>query len=425
MRLAYLLPGSGGSFYCENCSRDLLVTSALREAGCELHTVPLYLPLYGLGPEIGDHPVFFGGVKTWLREHLPPLRHAPRWLDALLDSDLLLRLAASRAGSTSARDLGPMTNSMLLGDRGPHRGEAHRLAAWLADLRPDVVHLSNALLLGLAPAIKERTGAAIVCSLQDEAEWVEAMAGAWPETVWRTMAEQAGAVDAFVAVSRPYAERVAPRLGLDPRRIGVLPLGVAVDSHPQATPGEGPPVLGYLARASEAEGLGVLVEAFLRLREEHPELRLQVMGGWTSEDRPLLDRVERTLRGAGARDAVDFLEGFHHRARLDFLASLSLLSVPGTAGAAFGLGILEALASGVPVVQPERGAVGELVRATGGGLLYDPGDPEGLVGALDRLLREPGLRAELGARGRAGVKRHYALDTMVQRLTTLYRELVP
>ncbi len=227
MRLAYLLPGSGGSFYCENCSRDLLVTSALREAGCELHTVPLYLPLYGLGPEIGDHPVFFGGVMRWVRVHLPPLRHAPRWLDELLDSDLLLRLAASRAGSTSARDLGPMTNSMLLGDRGPHRGEAHRLAAWLADLRPDVVHLSNALLLGLAPAIKERTGAAIVCSLQDEAEWVEAMAGAWPETVWRTMAEQAGAVDAFVAVSRPYAERVAPRLGLDPRRIGVLPLGVA------------------------------------------------------------------------------------------------------------------------------------------------------------------------------------------------------
>ncbi len=428
MRLVHLVPSSGEAFYCENCVRDQLVSSALREAGQELTVVPLYLPLADLQTGQADAPIFLGGINTWLREHVAPFRHSPRWLESLLDHQRLLRVVASRAGSTSARGLGPMTASMLLGERGPHRREVLRLADWLAaSARPQVVHLSNALLLGLARAIKERTGAAVVCTLQDELPWVEGMEGDWPSTVWQAMAAQVGSVDAFVSVSASYGHRVAGRLGLEPERIEVIPIGLDVGAYPPAAPAEGPPVLGYLARASASEGLGQLVEAFLGLRAErgHGDLQLQVLGGRTDEDRDFLAGLRRRLEGAGAAERVVFFQDFGAEARRALLSSWSLFSVPGATGSAFGINVLEALASGLPVVLPRAGAVQELVQTTGGGLLYPPEDSDGLVDALDALLRDPERRARMGARGRAGVMRHYASDTMSERLLDLFRRVAP
>ncbi len=426
MRIAHLVPGSGGGFYCGNCIRDVAVTTALRRAGHDVVVVPLYLPLLGHDALVGDTPLFFGGINAWLQEHLPPFRHTPRWLDRIFDSEPLLRAAAARASSTQSRGLGPMTRSMLWGERGNQAKEASRLACWLAErVRPDVVHLSNALLLGLAEPIRHRTGAAIVCTLQDEQPWVDSMAGEWPARVWRAMGRRVGSVDRFVSVSHWYAGVMARRLGLGPQEIRVVPVGLEVSDYPFATPGQGPPVLGFVGRESEAEGLGVLVDAFLRLRAEggHDGLELRVMGGGTSEDRGLRVRIERQVRHAGAWSKVRFLGDFHWERHRELLSTLSVLSVPGTAQTALGLPVLEAMAAGVPVVQPRVGAFVEIVRKTGGGILYDPGDANALFRALDQLVGDPEQRAILGARGREGVRRHFALDTMVESLHDLYLEL--
>jgi glycosyltransferase involved in cell wall biosynthesis len=77
--------------------------------------------------------------------------------------------------------------------------------------------------------------------------------------------------------------------------------------------------------------------------------------------------------------------------------------------------ILEALANGVPVVQPAHGAFPELVEATGGGLLVPPGDAEALAEGLARLKRDAALRTSLGSAGRRAVEERFSLSALAER----------
>ena len=125
-----------------------------------------------------------------------------------------------------------MTVSMLRGEGGHQAKELDRLADYLAaDVKPDVIHLSNALLLGLAARLRERTGAPVVCTLQDEAPWVDSMEGEWSERVWKVMAERAREADAFISVSRWYAGVMAGKTGLPLEKIRIIPIGVDADGH--------------------------------------------------------------------------------------------------------------------------------------------------------------------------------------------------
>jgi len=427
MKIAHLVPGSGGTFYCENCLRDTSLVAGLEKRGGDVVMVPLYLPLFGHEKGFpGEAPIFFGGINTWLQEHVPLFRSTPRWIDSLFDAEPLLRAAATRAGSTSPKDLGPMTLSMLRGEEGHQAKELERLADWLAaEVRPDIIHLSNALLLGLARRLRERTGAAVVCTLQDETPWIDAMEPPWPEKVYKTMKARSGDVAAFVSVSRWYAGQAAERIGLHPDSVGVIPIGVDVDAYGEAERDCDAPVLGYLARESEGEGLGVLVEAFIRLRKERgrKNLTLRVTGGRTAEDTPFLKGLRFRIADEGLSETVTFTEDFGWKSRREFLRSLTLFSVPGTAQAAFGLHVLEAQAAGVPAVQPEAGAFPELLGRTGGGLLYDPGEKGALTAAIDGLLDDPERIRRLGADARAGAREHFSLDGMASSFSDLYRSV--
>jgi glycosyltransferase involved in cell wall biosynthesis len=97
-----------------------------------------------------------------------------------------------------------------------------------------------------------------------------------------------------------------------------------------------------------------------------------------------------------------------------------VLSVPATYDEPKGMFLLEAMASGVPVVQPRRGAFTEIVERTGGGLLVPPDDPETLAGALERMIRTPALRGELVQRAFNGVRRHYTVEQSAERLLDAY-----
>ena len=114
----------------------------------------------------------------------------------------------------------------------------------------------------------------------------------------------------------------------------------------------------------------------------------------------------------GIAGATRFLPNISRADKLRFLQTISLLSVPATYGESFGLYILEALACGVPVVQPRHGAFPEVVEATGGGILCDPDDPEALADGLARLLRDDVEAAKLADRGRRRVREAFTADAM-------------
>ena len=101
-----------------------------------------------------------------------------------------------------------------------------------------------------------------------------------------------------------------------------------------------------------------------------------------------------------------------------------MLSVPTTYDEPKGMFLLEAMANGVPVVQPRRGAFPEIVERTGGGLIVDADDPDALAEGLLALWRDPARAAALGAAGAAGVREHYTAGRMAEDVEAVYRELV-
>lgn len=424
MRVCYLVPGSGGTFYCQNCLRDYALVRALRRQGHDAILLPLYLPAFGDDADVNTNtPVFFGGINVYLQQHVPFFRKTPRWLDRLLDSRWLLKAASTREGSTNAADLGPMTLSMLEGRNGNQRKELDRLIEWLKGQdRPNVVHISNALLLGLAPEIKQTLGIPVVCSLQDEEPWVEAMPDPYARLCWEAIARNAAHVDKFVATSAWYAARMSKRLNIAQDRIAVVHLGVETNDFSPADTPPATPTLGFLSRLTEPLGFGLLVDAFIVLKQDPAlkDLRLRATGGCTAADRPFVDSLRLKLHKHGFADAFDFVPDFQRTGRSEFLRTLSVLCTPVPNGEAFGIQLIEAMASGVPVVQPRAGAYPEIVDATGGGILYDPERDGALVEALRSLLCDPEKARGLGQRGRAAVVERFDVAREARDMLSVY-----
>ncbi|NUM55150.1 MAG: glycosyltransferase family 4 protein [Candidatus Hydrogenedentes bacterium] len=429
MRILSLTPGTGGTFYCQNCLRDGQMVRGLRRRGHDVIVVPLYLPILldseGLDNGTG---VFFGGVNVFLQQNLGIFRNTPRWLDKMLDSSWMLRRAAAREGSTRARDLAPMTYSMLQGRDGRQRKELHRFIEWLqGEPKPDLVHISNALLLGLAGEIRERLKVPIVCSLQDEDTWIDAMDPVWRDRCWNIIAEKARDVNLFVAVSKWYASKMAERARIPMDRMRVVPLGTEWDRCDPSPLDADPPVLGFLSRIHPALGFSELVDAFIELKKDPrlARLKLRATGGVTHGDRHFVDHVYEKLRAAGVADDVEIVEDFTKAGRQQFLRTLSVLSAPAPQGEAFGFFVLEAGACGVPVVQPDAGAFREVVEMTGGGIVYDPRDETALVESLKSVLLDRELARRLGRAGHAAVHEKFTADAMAANIAAVFHELVP
>lgn len=424
MKIVQIVPGSGNIFFCQNCVRDLSLIRALRDQGHTVSIAPMYLPIsaYDSAAET-ESPLFFGAVKTYLAQRYPLMRHLPRWMERKLDAPGVLQTAIRKARTVRARGLEEMTLAMLLGERGPHVRELDRMVEWIATHeKPDVIHLSNALLLGLARRMKQRIGCRLVCSLQDEDTWVDAMRGDFRERIWQALSERTADVDAFIAVSHYYAGVMAQRLTLPPARVSVVYPGVEPPIFHQANLSFRPPVVGYVSRMSESLGLGVLFEAFFRLKQDRElrHLRLRVTGGHTADDLPFLRTLHERITQLNHTNDVDFQPDFDKKRRLDFLQSLSVFSVPVPSGEAFGLEVLEAIASGVPVVQPDVGSFRELIDQTGGGVLYDPTDVELYIEAMRSLLSDPDRAREMGRAGREAALRIFTVTRMASETARVY-----
>ncbi|MEW6303973.1 MAG: glycosyltransferase family 4 protein [Verrucomicrobiota bacterium] len=427
MNIVQITPGAGG-MYCGNCFRDNALVAALRQQGHSTLMVPLYLPmtLEETDSSAGT-PIFYGGISVYLDQKSAWYRHAPKWLHGLLDSPLLLKLASGRAAKTRAEDVGELTISMLRGEEGNQARELEELIAWLkTQPHPDIICLSNAMLLGLARRLKAELHSAVVCMLQGEDYFIDSMPKEFRDVIWQTMAARAQQVDAFIAPSRYFGERMAERLKLPPESVRVVPNGINLDGYAPAPQPPDPPVLGYFARMCPEKGLDVLVGAFISLKHlgHVKNLKLRVGGGCGPGDEPFVQKLRDRLEELGMLKDVEFCPNLDRHAKQEFFRSLSVMSVPATYGEAFGLYVIEALAAGVPVVQPDHAAFPELIEATGGGVTCKPRDPQALADALEPLLLDPARARALGEQGRRVVLEKYGAASMVANVLSVYHAVV-
>jgi glycosyltransferase involved in cell wall biosynthesis len=290
-----------------------------------------------------------------------------------------------------------------------------------------VICLSNALLIGLTRRLRSELRIPVICTLQGEDWFLDSLPAGAREQAWQIAAERAAEADLFIAPSRYFADLMRKRLRLPPERVRVVFNGINLEGFPANAPSSilqapsSPPVLGYFARMSREKGLEKLAAAFLTLKQRArvKNLKLRVGGSCGPADQVVVDELRDRLVKAGVAGDVDFVPNPSRAAKLEFLRSLSVFSVPATYNEAFGLYLIEALASGVPVVQPAHSAFPEIVQATGGGLLCDAHDPNALADALESLLLDPARARALGEAGRKAVADKFNVETMALEVAAL------
>jgi len=433
LRIVQITPGAG-KMYCGACLRDNALVTALRRLGHSAVMTPLYLPLtLDEADQSAGTPLFYGGISVFLEQHSALFRHSPKWLHRMLAAPALLKLAAGPATRTRPENLGPITISMLRGEDGNQSRELDELILWLRDEKPDVICLSNALLIGMTRRLRSELHVPVVCTFQGEDWFLDALPPGSRELAWQTVAERAAEADLFIAPSRYFADLMRKRLQLSPERIRVVFNGInlegfAADPQSVPIPRDNPqfPTLGFFARMCREKGLDKLGAAFLLLkkRDRVKNLKLRVGGSCGPTDQVVVDELRGRLEKAGVAGDVEFVPNPSRDAKLDFLRTLSVFSVPATYNEAFGLYLIEALASGVPIVQPAHSAFPEIVQATGGGLLCDAHDLNSLADALESLLLDPARARALGESGRKAVAEKFNVETMARQVAAHCAEAI-
>ncbi|MFH1613815.1 MAG: glycosyltransferase family 4 protein [Planctomycetota bacterium] len=430
MKIAQITPGSGGGFYCENCLRDLALVKALRRCGADIIMIPMYLPLpVEENLTDGAAPIFFGGVNVFLQQKMTVFRKTPRWIDGIFDRPGFLRWIGSRAGMTRASDLGEMTISMLSGEQGRQKKELSRLIEWLAEPanRPDMVCLSNVLLAGLVRRIKDVLGCPVVSLLQDEDGFVDGLGGAYSKQAWRLLAQRAGDIDAFVVVSRYYADVMQARLALTPEKVHIIRPGISLNDYRSLPERKsGLPTIGFLSRMCFAKGLDILIDAFIKIKRNGnlPDVKLRIAGGQTRADTGFIRQLHKKLESVRLEGDVDFATAFDSIHRAEFLSTLSVLCVPERYPAAYAMYALEALAAAGAVVAPASGVFPELSEITGGVILYEPNDASTLARTIEHLLLNADQAAELGRKGRMAVFERFDIKRNAAELLRVYETVL-
>lgn len=422
MKLVYLTAGAAG-MYCGSCMHDNTLATALAKTGIDIQLVPTYTPIRTDEHDTSVDRVFFGGVNVFLQQKFAIFRYLPSLLDRMLDQPWFLRWVTSRGLEIDPRELGALTVSMLRGKHGYQRKEVRRLCHWLAaSARPDVVVTTNILIGGCIPEIKRALNVPVLVTLQGDDVFLDFIPEPYRRQAFEQIANLAASVDGFLVHSQYYAQAMSEYFGLAPERIHRVPLGIDTQGFPDfraapvGKPTDKPRRIGYLARLAPEKGLHILVDAFLNLRERPgcEDVQLHI-AGWLGEDhRAYAESQFARLKAAGLDGAFHYAGTVDRKDKIDFLSNLDVFTVPTTYRDPKGLYVLEALAAGVPVVQPSHGAFPELVEITGGGCLFEPGNPQALADQLQRLLDNPEQRIALATAGRQAVHQRLTPRTMAE-----------
>ena len=428
MRTVLLSAGAAGR-YCGTCLHDNTLASALVKAGEDVLLVPTYTPLRTDEPSVSQSRVFFGGVNVYLQQKSRLFRHTPWFVDRLLDSPRLLNWLSKRSAGMEVQKLGELTVSTFRGEDGHQRKELAKLIHWLkSDVKPDLVHLTNSMLAGMARKIRRNLNVPVVCSLSGEDIFLEQLREPHYSQARTLLKERCRDIDVFISLNNYFADYMSEYLEIERSKIHVIRHGLNLQGHEP-----GPPrsangrefVIGYFARVAPEKGLHHLVEAFILLCRDRdlPALRLAIAGYMSASDEKYLEVIRRRIAEAGLTNRFEYRGELDRAGKLAFLQAIDVMSVPTVYRESKGISVLEALASGVPVVLPAHGTFPEMIGDTGGGLLCDPENPSSLAAALKRLIVEHDLRAQCSQKARAAIQQRYADHQMAANTMRLYHDV--
>lgn len=335
---------------------------------------------------------------------------------------------------------GPRARIAAAVNAGYSRGARHRFAQWLADNRPDVVHIHNFFPL-LSPSIYDACEAAGIPIVQTLHNFRTTCAGALllrdgvvcekcvgSSPVWGVVhrcyrgsaagslsvtgmigsfRRRAHKVSRFIALTE-FARTKFIAAGIEPARITVKPNFVAAPPPAPRAADDRPHGL-YVGRLSPEKGVDVLVKAWRDM-----PLPLHIAG-----DGPL-----RASLAASAAGNVEFLGGLPRERITAEMATASFLVVPSTWYEMFPMVIVEAFAMGLPVIASRIGSLGEIITHGETGLQFAPGDAGELAQQVAWAITHPAALRRMGATARATYERLYSPAANYQALVAIYRDAI-
>ena len=425
MKAVFVTAGAAG-MYCGSCMHDNALAKALRASGVDCVLQPVYTPIRTDEESVATDRVFFGGIHVYLLQRWPWMRLLPKPLWRMIDWPPLIRWATSHASSTDAAILGDLAVSMLKGSNGRQADEVERLTRWLSDdIRPDVIVFSNLLIAGALPQIRGALpNCKVIVLLQGDDIFLDHLPEKFRDEAIKLCRDLIKSVDHVVVNSHFYGKKMGRLLDVPDGKLRVTPL--SIDTKPFETELSDDKSrdefrLGFLARIAPEKGLHHLVDAFIQLAKDPANENLTLhVAGWLGEaNRNYLQTQQDRIDEAGLSDRFTYYGSPDLAEKVAWLRKLHLLSVPTDYEDPKGLFVLEALAAGVPVVQPDHGAFGELIESTGGGHVVPPGDVSRLCDAIQNLKEETELRQKLAKEGRANVLAKHSIESAAERLYQL------
>ena len=412
--------------YCGSCLRDNALAAELIRQGHDVTLLPFYTPTLTDEENVSrQDQVFFGGISVFLEQHMPWFRNG-RLLDRLIDAPDVIRAFTSGSIAVDPKQLGALTVSTLRGADGHQHKEIEKLVAFVqGEAPPDVINIPYTLLINLAAPLKRALGRPVVVTLQGEDLFLEALPEPYKSEAIELVRGQIADVDLFIAVSEYYARFMRDYLRIPEAKMRVAPLGVNVsDLSPSTRSTREPFTIGFFARIAPEKGLHNLAEAYRLLRTTRglPPSRLVAGGYLPPEHKPYLAAIAESLRAAGLGDEFVYRGSVERAKKVRFFHDIDVLSVPSPYHEPKGLYLLEAMACGVPVVQPDHGAFPEIIARTGGGILSRSAAPADVADALYEVWKDPDQARELGRRGAAGVRDHYTVTHMASAVVKAYQD---
>ena len=438
LNISILAAGAAG-MYCGSCMRDNALAAALMRMGHKVTLIPLYTPLKTEPQGVSHDEVFFGGVNVYLQHASGLFRKTPRAVDWLLDRQWLLNLAGRYGAHTPPEQLAGLTLSLLQGEEGPAVKELRRLLDFLRDVaRPQIVTLPNLMFMGVAPTIRRELKVPVVCELTGEDIFLDAMSERDRGQIRDAIRRSVPSVDRFVATCAYYADEMAKYLDVGRDKIEVVYPGVPTDYVRDDAPDDAraaaaavkevgkPPTVGFLARICPEKGLHKFLDAVLLLAKMPgmADLRVRVAGYLGKQHEAWYAEQQQRVAQAGLGGRAQFLGEIERGTKLELLDSLDVFSVPTTYKESKGVSILEAMARGVPVVQPAHGSFPEILRLTNGGVLVPPDDAPALARAMHELLTDAPRRRQLGDSGRQAIRAAFTDEVMARNMLKVYESVM-
>jgi glycosyltransferase involved in cell wall biosynthesis len=292
------------------------------------------------------------------------------------------------------------------------------LRARVARQSPDIVHLHLSSPIEGVPALLAARlgGARHILTTEHAPAWYPLLrfySGAVKRTATRLL-------DAVVAVSESDASVLRERFGLPPALLRVIPNGIPplgdLPPRGEARARLGLPaggiVVGYVGPLEAKKGLRDLLEGADRCRVDGLVLVLVGEGSLAGELAEKAARLRFRLVLPGRVEDVR-----------PYLAAFDLFAFP-SLQEAMGRALLEAMAAGLPILATRVGGIPEALQNGAAGLLVDPGRPDQITGAIERLAGDAPLRDRIGAAARRIAERDYGAGLMVQRTVELYRSVL-